>query len=161
MPPQPAERSGDDDPLRAGLRAALSAIQASHPRLSPQDTEDIMQELAVLYLENPTGVRNPEAWFSFCALRRARKLLSEYRLHLPIDETHLADPEDREAEFLARKLLATLNEDSRRLLIRLYIAGFTLREIATAEGRSLRSVQRQLARALDLLRARYAPRKSV
>ena len=150
----PARANSDEALLRECVRIGLAAIRSRFPRFSPEDAEDIVQELVVVYLETRDTVRVPEDWFSICAARRAKRFLLSRREAVPLRLEQPIAKTNWEAQFISRQLLLTMHEDSRKLLGRLFIAGFTVREIANAENHSQRSVRRHLAKSLNLLCAR-------
>ena len=106
------------------------------------------------YLENRARVRVTEAWFFACAIRHAQRFLLSRRMtetipaDMPVPETGW------EQRFISRQLLLPRRANSRTLLGRLFIAGFSAREIAAADHCTPRSVEPHAAKLLNKLRAR-------
>ena len=156
--PQSVAPLCDEARLRDCLRIGLAAIRARYPGFPTGDAEDIVQELAVAYLEDPLRVRVPEAWFFACAVRRAERFLRGRRRSAPLHKGLPAADPDWESRFVAWRLLLTLRPESRALLCRLFIAGFSAREIAAAKGCTPQAIYLRAAKDLKRLLARARPR---
>jgi len=134
------------------IRLALSALENSYPCLSVQDAEDIVQDLVVAYLESWGQVKNPKLWFPACATRRANRVLLKGRRPLPLTRRLSSSGQYDATQFLSMRPFMNLRPESRTLLSRLFVEGFTLVEIAKTENRSLRSMQRRARKSLEALR---------
>ena len=146
----------DEDLLRECVRVGLAAIRSRYSRVPLADAEDIVQDLVVSYLECPERIKVPEAWFFACAARRAHRFLLSRRMIVPIPPDLAARETGWEARFISRQLLLSRRAVSRVLLGRLFIAGFTAREIARAETCTTRSVEQHAAKLLKVLRDQVA-----
>jgi RNA polymerase sigma-70 factor (ECF subfamily) len=135
-----------------------------------RDEDDVVQDVFLGFFSNVRRLREPSLVRSFLfgicvrAVRkeiRRRKLRSWLRLAGSAVEDVAADwpaeaddPEAREAVRRFYALLDGLRGESRSLLVVRFLEGKELTEVARLHGMSLSTVQRKLARAVELVTAR-------
>jgi len=130
-------------------------------RIPAQDSDDLLQELVVQFLENRRRVESPEAWlvgtFKFrCALywRRRRRNLVEAIDGAILDELAGGSPARQEHDDLSRDLSRAIDELSERCrsFIRLrYGLGYENPEVAERLGYSKTGIRKISSRCLDAL----------
>ncbi len=135
-----------------------------------EDAEDLTQQVFLKALKNLPKYEDRGLPFSAWLFRIARNAVIDarrgQRSHeiweaLP-ESRHPMAPQDPEAEAIRhegldrlRSLLDDLDPYRRDLVILHFVGGLTQREIALILGTNQTEVQRQLARALRILRERY------
>lgn len=147
----------DEAMLSECVKLGLAAIRAHYPRVPVEESEDIVQELVVIYLTSPERIKQPMPWFFVCARRRAQKYLINQHQTIPIPESLPLAQSEWEMNFMTRQMLRSLRGDSRTLMSRIFVAGFTVREIAAAEGCTPQAVYLRLAQDMKRLRCRMNP----
>jgi RNA polymerase sigma factor (sigma-70 family) len=130
-------------------------------RIPAQDTEDLLQELVVQFLENRARVESPEAWLvgtlKFrCALywRKRRRSLVEAIDGALLDELAGGAPGRQENDDLSRDLCRAIDRLSERCrsFIRLrYGLGYENPEVAEQLGYSKTGIRKISSRCLDAL----------
>ncbi len=141
------------------LRAVARAVHAA-----PATVEDACS-FAWLQLHRHARVAHPKAWLLTVAVREAVRLDRGEHSSAPLpadaggEDVLVVDPVDRlaasELALDTRALLTTAALTDRQIrLIGLYASGFTYREMAELTDQTVRTVERQLLRALRQLRDR-------
>jgi RNA polymerase sigma factor (sigma-70 family) len=134
--PQPP-RAGELVEALERQRHLLKRLLAAF-RLSPEDAEDLLQDLAVLAVRKSAEIQNLDHWLLATArnlcLMRARK---RNRVWLPLeeqfDQVSLHEPERLDLYMDLDKALADLTEAQRNSLV-LRAMGFTLKEVSLRLG---------------------------
>ncbi|WP_422506663.1 RNA polymerase sigma factor [Stenotrophomonas sp. GZD-301] len=142
-----------------------------------QDAEDLVQETYLRLLrahEGPGAIANPEAYLFTVALNLAREQAARRRWStLPIEELEqlsqgLAEEEsveeaaerDQRSQHLQR-LLATLPEHTRAVLVMQYRDGLSYKQIAERLGVSPHMVKKHVVRGLAVCRRALVDRAEV
>ena len=158
-----ADQSRDPDALPALLeRVGPDLARLLYRfRIPPQDTDDLLQELVVQYLENQRRVESPEAWLVGtlrfrCALywRRRRRSLVETIDSAILDELAGGSPGRQEHDDLSRDLCRAIDRLSERCrsFIRLrYGLGYENPEVAERLGYSKTGIRKISSRCLSAL----------
>ena len=157
-----AECAAPVDPLEQtladGRAMILRVLAAGFARLSPEEREDIAQELLVQFWHQRERIANPEAWLYIAARHRGISAMRRQRAH-PHEELserdHPVGCADDGRDETVRRLFLSLQGECRRLLGNLLIAGWTLRELAKAGQCSLRQVHERRTRCIKSLRRRW------
>ena len=148
-------------PLFDQYRPMVYGLALSYTR-SPQDAEDVCQEVFLTLLEKPPAPGKERPWLARVAVNRCRDLLtSPWRRRRENDDTaleRLTFETPEEAGLFAA--LGALSPDSRALLHLRYYEGFTVAELARrcviqgkADGSSARlyRAKQQLRKKLEEL----------
>ena len=118
-------------PLFDQYRPMVYGLALSYTR-SPQDAEDVCQEVFLTLLEKPPAPGKERPWLARVAVNRCRDLLtSPWRRRRENDDTaleRLTFETPEEAGLFAA--LGALSPDSRALLHLRYYEGFTVAELA-------------------------------
>ncbi len=155
-PLEPDPDRGHEAHLEAGVRLARNVIRGFRT-LTPEDAEDLSQEIGILYLSRHEKIENPPAWFYECARRAA---LNHLRERDPVRSLaglsrEPAAPEPHENSLSVKRVFFALSGRCRTVLGCILVEGHTLEEIAAACGRSVNQVFSMKQRCLKLLRARW------
>ena len=124
---------------------------------SPEDAEDIMQEVFLQYFRTHPDFDSPaheRAWLLRCTINAGRNLLrsSWYRKRTDFDLSQLpaAEEDDGGSEILAAVL--SLPERYRTAIYLFYYEDYSVKEIAQLTGRSDAAVGQHLSRGRQKLR---------
>ena len=123
-------------PLFDQYRPMVYGLALSYTR-SPQDAEDVCQEVFLTLLEKPPAPGKERPWLARVAVNRCRDLLtSPWRRRRENDDT----------------ALGALSPDSRALLHLRYYEGFTVAELARQFRTTAPALSARLYRAKQQLR---------
>lgn len=176
----PPARLDDGDPLppedRASPCTALASdalYRSQSPRLArffarrtPRDeVADLVQESFRRLLGAATRVERPEAYLSRIASNLVRDRASaaarhQEAAHESYDDEAVAGPdphqqlEARDTVARLEEALTTLKPKTREIFLMHRLDGFSYAEIAEAKGMSIKGVEKQIAKALYLLKRR-------
>jgi RNA polymerase sigma factor (sigma-70 family) len=155
-PIEPALDPGHEAHLAAGIRLARNVIRG-YRTLTPEDAEDLAQEIGIIYLNRHETIENPPAWFFECARRAALNQLRKRRpaVSLTAHAEEPAAPAPHENSLSVKRMFFALSGRCRTVLGCILVEGRTLEEIAAACGRSVNQVFTMKQRCLKLLRARW------
>ncbi len=138
-----------------------------HTGSSPTDADEFIQEVFLRLfqtLRDGNRIEKPVSWL-FGALhhigideiRRSSRHVEFDALHAVVQDSHVCDTQNPEAELLERERTARLEKAMRQLTERQYrylllrIEGLKLREIAEVFGVTVQSVAESCTRAIDHL----------
>lgn len=154
--PESAPDRGHEAHLEAGIRLARNVIRG-YRTLTPEDAEDLAQEIGILYMGRHANIENPQAWFYECARRAALNHLRKRRPVVTLtgraDEPEALVP--HENSLSVKRVFFALSGRCRTVLGCILVEGHTLEEIAAACDRSVGQVFSMKQRCLKLLRARW------
>ncbi|MBO9712495.1 sigma-70 family RNA polymerase sigma factor [Sphingomonas sp.] len=176
----PPARLGEDDPLPpedrvspCGSIASDALYRSQSPRLARffarriprDDVADLVQESFRRLLGTTTRVERPEAYLSRIAGNLVRDRASAAArhhdaAHESYDDDAIAglDPhhqlEARDAVTRLEEALTTLKPKTREIFLMHRLDGLSYAEIAEARNMSIKGVEKQIAKALYLLRRR-------
>ena len=140
-------------PLFDHYRPMVYGLALSYTR-SPQDAEDVCQEVFLTLLEKPPAPGKERPWLARVAVNRCRDLLtSPWRRRRENDNTaleRLTFETPEEAGLFAA--LGALSPDSRALLHLRYYEGFTVAELARQFRTTAPALSARLYRAKQQLR---------
>ena len=140
-------------PLFDQYRPMVYGLALSYTR-SPQDAEDVCQEVFLTLLEKPPAPGKERPWLARAAVNRCRDLLtSPWRRRRENDDTaleRLTFETPEEAGLFAA--LGALSPDSRALLHLRYYEGFTVAELARQFRTTAPALSARLYRAKQQLR---------
>ena len=140
-------------PLFDQYRPMVYGLALSYTR-SPQDAEDVCQEVFLTLLEKPPAPGKERPWLARVAVNRCRDLLtSPWRRRRENDDTaleRLTFETPEEAGLFAA--LGALSPDSRALLHLRYYEGFTVAELARQFRTTAPALSARLYRAKQQLR---------
>jgi RNA polymerase sigma factor (sigma-70 family) len=168
----PSEQAAAEHPLVAALKRVRPSLKwvLAHFRLSPEDAEDVLQDLCLWAIRKANQIEDLDNWLVGTANKLCLALLSQRRIRakyqarevgfmvegeLRVPEALLSVPAMAHLEFrvdLARAL--PLLPAKPRQAVVLHAMGFGPSEIAFQTGYSPESVRRILGRGLAYLRLR-------
>ncbi len=142
--------------LANGRALVMRVLRAHFPSVQPEQAEDIAQELMVVFWHQRERIRIPDAWFYTAARSRGLSAVSRRRANVPLealreDEQPFQDDPEEHSESL-RRLFFSLRDQCRKVLGRIVLAGWTLREVAEVAQCSVRQINEQRARCIKHLR---------
>ncbi len=173
----PTARADDALLAQAAARGDEQAAEAIWDRFSPLvrsivhrslgpagEVSDLVQETFLQLFRQLPGLREPASLRSFLIGITLRVLGTELRRRRVRRWLHLSDSgvlpdlpgleEDRDAREALRRLYAALDrigDDDRLLFVLRHIEGLELTEVAAAQGASLATIKRRLARIMERL----------
>ena len=148
---------GDESELYARHADALRRSVARLVNTPPEVVEDACAHAWLQLLRRQPRRETVWAWLVTVAKREAWRLHGIERHDLPLDDRARAESAAQAETVLAARLelaaAAAVLSDRQRRLVGLQAAGHTYAEIAAGTGCTVRTVDRQLRRAANRLRA--------
>ncbi len=148
------------DRLVEAYTPMLFAIFLRRYRLSPDDAEDLYQEVLLQLALKADEIRNVRQWLTGTAARQAKKRIRRLIRDRNLTERYLEDLETRapdpgheeDVRDLVARGLGQLKDANRRLLELLYLEGLSYQEAADRLGWPIGSIGPRRGRALARLR---------
>lgn len=122
------------------------------------DAEDAVQETLLRYLQRSPEFENEEhekAWLIKVAVNQCRDILRYKRRHPIADKEAITEFTEERDESGILEALLTLPERFRLVLILYYVEEYSIREIASAIGRSTSAVKMRLQKGRKMLEEVY------
>lgn len=149
--------------LYRDVRKILHAIPQRRYGLSPDETDELVQEAWCLFLEKRDSVRNVRSWLAGTVVNLARQQIHQKCRFRKIEEEVQLDgdgvganenePIEREQTLMLRQALSRIDERSRDLCVRIGLEGWSYEEVAAGLTMPLGSVGPLYIRAKKKLRA--------
>lgn len=149
-----AEHGEDLEALYLASRASMHAVSRRRYGFTQDETEELMQEAWVLYLEKRNAVRTPRAWLSGTIANLCRQEIDRRQR----DRARQAEMPDRpfapkdETSLMVRQGLSRLDDRSRTLCQLIGMEQRTYEEVSAATGLPLGSIGPLYIRAKKRLR---------
>jgi DNA-directed RNA polymerase specialized sigma24 family protein len=166
---RPHDPSPEDDPHTERVLSSLERIRPRLKRLmavfqlSPEDAEDLVQNLAIVALTSSQGVARLDAWLMGAAWNLSRlKCRKEMRRELvsldSAPEPAAPPPEDELIGRIDLDRATTILSPRHRKVFRLLVAGHRKQDIAARVGYSEKGLRKLILRASSRMAARYGRR---
>jgi RNA polymerase sigma factor (sigma-70 family) len=149
--------------VQVGIRKILFSIAQRRYGLMLEESEDVIQDACLLFLEQPEIVRSARAWLAgtvanLCKRQidrsvRSRRRFADDKGFEKIRDPHTNSPE---AGIAVRQALAGLDVDSRAICTLIGIEGYTYQEVSSQTGLPLGSIGPMYMRAKRKLRLTLA-----
>jgi RNA polymerase sigma factor (sigma-70 family) len=156
------EETLDFEKLHTGLRRLLHSIPQRRYGLTPQETEEIVQQAWLLFLENRDVIRKARPWLTGTVANLCKQQLGRTRRRgetFPGDEALSAMPAisaGRDSEIALSQAMAVLDDQSRNLCRLIGIEGYGYDEVSDLMKLPIGSIGPMYLRAKAKMRAQMA-----
>jgi RNA polymerase sigma factor (sigma-70 family) len=157
-----SEEALDFENLHTGLRRLLHSIPQRRYGLTPQETEEIVQQAWLLFLENRDVIRKARPWLTGTVANLCKQQLGRTRRRgetFPGDEVLGEFPAmsiECDSEIALSQAMAVLDDQSRDLCRLIAIEGYGYDEVSDMMKLPLGSIGPMYLRAKSKMRAQMA-----